>query len=138
MEDDETFKFEKLVEDAHVVSGAEHPWARFRFDVTERPRASWGLPTKARPPGAIVASAFAACGLDYPRATLTAALPEARIGMLATGRYLTVFPNSVLVFPTKRPGLRIHRPETSSCGAASPASSTSRSVSKSVQSNGGN
>lgn len=108
MEEDDTFKFEKLFEDAHyVISGSEHPWARRRrIDVAELPNASWVLPPRDSPPGAIVASAFTACGLNYPRATLTAVLPEARIGMLATGRYLTVFPTSVLEFPTKRAGLR--------------------------------
>jgi DNA-binding transcriptional LysR family regulator len=108
MEEDGTFEFEKLFEDAHyVISGSEHPWARRRkIEVAELPGASWVLPPKDSPPGAIVANAFAACGLDYPRTTLTAVLPEARVGMLATGRFLTVFPTSVLEFPTKRPGLR--------------------------------
>jgi DNA-binding transcriptional LysR family regulator len=108
-EGDEQFDFQTLLHDKYlVVAGSEHPWARRRkIETAELAHASWVLPPKDSPPGAIVAQAFAACGLDYPRVTLTAVLPEARIGMLATGRYLTVFPTSVLVFPTRRPALKI-------------------------------
>jgi DNA-binding transcriptional LysR family regulator len=107
-EGDEQFDFQTLLHDKYlVVAGSEHPWARRRkIETAELAHASWVLPPKDSPPGAIVAHAFAACGLEYPRVTLTAVLPEARIGMLATGRYLTVFPTSVLVFPTRRPALK--------------------------------
>ena len=54
---------------------------------------------------------FGVSGLDFPGATVVAALPETRIGLLATGRFLTILPASVLRFPTKRPGIKILRVE---------------------------
>jgi hypothetical protein len=53
--------------------------------------------------GVIATEAFRACGLDYPHATVATAAPEMRISLLATGRFLSIFPNSVLRFPTGRP-----------------------------------
>ena len=51
--------------------------------------------------------AFRASGLDYPRATVFTIPAEVRISLLATGRFLTIFPTSVLRFPTKRPELKV-------------------------------
>ena len=45
---------------------------------------------------------FRASGLDYPRITVFAAPPGARLNLLATGRFLTIVPISVLRF-SKRP-----------------------------------
>jgi DNA-binding transcriptional LysR family regulator len=35
------------------------------------------------------------------------AAPEMRISLLATGRFLSIFPNSVLRFPTGRPEVKV-------------------------------
>lgn len=107
--DGREFDFQPLFDDDHhVVAGEKHPWSRRRsISTNELSHAAWVLPPKESPPGAIVAKAFAEAGLKYPHVTLTAVLPEARIGLLATGRYLTVFPTSALDFPHKRPGLKI-------------------------------
>src|SRR4051794_8677287 len=60
---------------------------------------------------------FHASGLDSPRATVFAASYEVRLSLLSTGRFLAIFPSSVLRFPPKRPEIKvlpaelpIHRP----------------------------
>jgi DNA-binding transcriptional LysR family regulator len=107
--DDQTFTFETLFNDAYyIVAGANHPWVRRRrISNEELTRAAWVLPPRDSPPGAIFAKAFATAGLAYPHVTLTAVLPDARIGLLGTGRYLTIFPTSALEFPNDRPGLKV-------------------------------
>lgn len=55
----------------------------------------------------IATEAFRARGLDYPHVTVATAAPEMRISLLATGRFLSIFPNSVLRFPTGRPEVKV-------------------------------
>lgn len=54
----------------------------------------------------IAMEAFSAGGLDYPRMTVTTDSPQVRMSLLATGRFLSIFPASVLRFPTQRLELR--------------------------------
>jgi len=68
---------------------------------------SWTLPPPESPPGAIAMEAFRASGLDYPRMTVFAVSPTVRMSLLATGRFLTIFPASELRFPTGRPELKV-------------------------------
>jgi DNA-binding transcriptional LysR family regulator len=56
---------------------------------------------------AVARQAFRASGLDYPCTTVVTDSPEVRISLLATGRFITIFPASVLSFPTKRSEIRI-------------------------------
>jgi DNA-binding transcriptional LysR family regulator len=65
------------------------------------------LPPPESPPGAAAVEAFRASGLEYPRVTVFAVLPEVRIRLLATGRFLTVFPNSVLANSKLRSVIRV-------------------------------
>ena len=55
----------------------------------------------------VAVEAFRNSGLDFPRATVFAVSPEVRIGLLSLGRFLTMFPTSVLKFPSRRPGIKI-------------------------------
>jgi DNA-binding transcriptional LysR family regulator len=57
--------------------------------------------------GQITVDAFRACGLDHPRTTVVAATPEVRLSLLATGRFLSIFPTSSLRFPTPHPDLKV-------------------------------
>jgi DNA-binding transcriptional LysR family regulator len=89
---EEQFGFEILYDDSYVVvAGAQNPWVRRRRNAL----------------GSVFAEAFRASGLDYPRTTVFTILPAVRIGLLATGRFLTIFPASVLRFPVKRPELKV-------------------------------
>ena len=67
----------------------------------------WTLPPPESPPGLAILQAFRACGLEYPRATVLAILPEVRMRFMASGRFLAIFPNSVLTASTTRPDYKI-------------------------------
>ena len=49
---------------------------------------------------------FRASGLDYPRIAVFAAPPGVRLNLVATGRFLTILPISVLRF-SKRPEIKV-------------------------------
>jgi DNA-binding transcriptional LysR family regulator len=51
--------------------------------------------------------AFRASGLDYPRATVFTFSPEVRIRLLATGRFLAIFPASALRLPKRHSDIKI-------------------------------
>src|SRR5262245_16166412 len=89
---------EVLYNDPFVVAaGAQNPWCRRRrmklADLMEEP---WALPPRDSPNGPIVIEIFRASGLDLPRAALVASSIPARNAMLASGRFLTIIPASVL------------------------------------------
>ncbi len=97
---DERLTFEPLFDDSYlVVAGAQNPWARRRkislADLIQEP---WTLPPPESVLGTVFRDAFHAGGLEYPRASVFAVPLEVRISLLATGRFLTIFPSSVLRF----------------------------------------
>ena len=51
--------------------------------------------------------AFRANGLDYPRAAVFTVPSDMRISLVATGRFLTIIPASILRFPTRRSEFKI-------------------------------
>ena len=106
---DERLGFEFLYDDSYVVvAGAQNPWARRRrIELAELVNEPWVLPPPESVLGSVAMEAFRASGLDYPRATVVTIPPEVRISLLATGRFLTIFPVSVLRFPTRRPELKV-------------------------------
>ena len=59
---------------------------------------SWLLPPPDRALGPEYLQVFRACGLDYPRTVVFTVPPEVRLTLLATGRFLTIAPVSVLRF----------------------------------------
>jgi len=106
---DERLDFEFLFDDSYVVAGGvQNRWVRRRkIELAELASESWTLP----PPGSVIASiamdAFRASGLDYPRTTVVADSPEVRISLLATGRFVTIFPASILKFPVMRSEIKV-------------------------------
>jgi len=106
---DERLDFEFLFDDAYVVAaGAQNRWVRRRrIELAELASESWTLPPPKSVIWSIATEAFRACGLDYPRTTVVADSPEVMISLLATGRFVTIFPASVLRFPTMRPEIKI-------------------------------
>jgi len=90
----ERLELETLYEDPLIVAaGVQSPWARRRrIALSELVNECWVL----APPEATITSlfneAFRANGLHCPRATVVAVPPEVRIGLLTTGRFLSVFP----------------------------------------------
>jgi len=106
---DERLDFEFLFDDSYVVAaGAQNQWVRRRrIELSELASESWTLPPPKSVIGSIAIEAFRACGLDYPRTTVVTDSPEVRISLLATGRFVTIFPASILRFPTMRPEIKV-------------------------------
>jgi len=106
---DEQFGFEILYDDSYVVAaGAQHPWVRRRrIELAELVSELWVLPPPQSAPGSVFMEAFRASGLDYPRATVFTGPAAVRISLLATGRFLTIFPTSVLRFPVKHQEIKV-------------------------------
>jgi DNA-binding transcriptional LysR family regulator len=89
---------ERLYDDPFVVAaGARNPWCRRRriklVDLMDEP---WALPPRDSPTGPIVTEVFRASRLDLPRVALVASSIPARTAMLASGRFLTMVPASVV------------------------------------------
>lgn len=106
---DDIFSVEPLYDDLSVVvAGAHSPWARRRKitlrDLADEP---WTLPPPQRAFGPVFEAAFRAAGLDYPRATVFTISPDARIGLVATGRFLSILPVSHLRLPRRRAEIKV-------------------------------
>jgi len=106
---DEQFGFEALYDQSFVVvAGTQNPWARRRsIKLAELMNEPWALPPPERALGPIYSEIFRASGLDYPRTTVVTMSPDVRISLLATGRFLSIFPAAVLAFPARRTELKI-------------------------------
>ena len=106
---DEQFDFEFLFDDSFVVAaGARSSWARRRkIELADLVNESWVLPAPGSVIPSVVMEAFRARGLNYPRTTVVTESSEVRTSLLATGRYLTVFPASALRFSAIRSEIRI-------------------------------
>jgi len=106
---DEREEFEFLFEDSYaVVASAKNPLVRRRglgpVDLVDEP---WVL---AAPESALWSLTMEVCranGLDRPRVVAFADPAEVRMGLVANGRFLSLFPASALRFPNRRPGLKI-------------------------------
>jgi len=107
---DQRTDYEFLFDDSYLVAAGTHnPWTRRRrIELAELANEPWVLPP---PPNSVVESvakeAFLASGLDYPRTTVFSASPDVRMNLLATGRFISVIPDSVLKFSIRRPELKV-------------------------------
>ena len=107
---DERFESELLFDDSpfFVAAGVQSPWVRRRrITLAELANESWVLPPPDSWSGSLAQQALRASGLDNPRTTVVADFAQVRMSLLATGRFLTVFPTSVLRFSTRRPEFKI-------------------------------
>ncbi len=105
----EHLEMEALYEESYVVvAGVTNPWTQRRKiklgDLVNEP---WILPLPDSPTGAIVAEAFRASGVEVPRAAVFSSTVPARTALLATGRFLTMVPDSVLANPIAGPPLKV-------------------------------
>jgi DNA-binding transcriptional LysR family regulator len=89
---------EFLYDDPFVVAaGARNPWCRRRrIKLADLMNEPWTLPPRDSPTGSIVVEVFRASGLEPPRAALVASSIPVRNALLASGRFLTMVPASVL------------------------------------------
>lgn len=106
---DDRLDFQLLFDDDYVVAaGAKNPWARRRkIEILELANEPWVLPPPESVIGSIVREAFRANGGDYPRASVVTDSPHMRLSLLATGRFITVFPASSVAFLSKSAALKI-------------------------------
>jgi DNA-binding transcriptional LysR family regulator len=109
MLDDEALNFEPLYDNRYVVlAGARNPWVRRKtVKLAELIEEPWVMPSPDSAAGSFVTGAFRACGLDVPRVNVLAFAYEVRVSLLATGRYLTILPESVLLFPTPNRRIKV-------------------------------
>jgi DNA-binding transcriptional LysR family regulator len=106
---DEQLGFERLYDEPLVVvASVQNPWARRRrIKLAELMNELWALPPPESALGSLFMEAFGASGLNYPRATVCVFAHEARISLLETGRFLSIFSKSRLTLPTERPQLKV-------------------------------
>jgi len=93
----------------HLVVAAGHAskWtSRRKLSLTQLVEEPWILSPVEMEPGAPVAEAFAAAGLERPRGTIWSPSLNLRNTLLATGRFVTVVPESVLRFGPQRTSLK--------------------------------
>lgn len=98
---------EVLFDDPHfVVAGARSRWASRRkvrlADLVDEP---WMFPPN-QIPRALIVEAFKAQGLKVPREAVSASSILLRNKLLATGRFLTVLPDSILRYNAKEWSLK--------------------------------
>lgn len=106
---DERLGFEFLFDDSFVIAaGVQSPWVRRRrIALAELANESWTLPPPDTAIGSFATKAFRASGLDYPRVNLVTVSREARMSLLATGRFLTIFPASAISVPASRAAVKV-------------------------------
>ena len=105
---DERLSFEFLFDDSFfVVAGAQNPWVRRRrIELAELVSEPWALPAPKSVSASVAMEAFRTRGLDYPRSTVVTGDVQARISLVAAGRFLTILPFA-LRFPTGQPDIRV-------------------------------
>jgi DNA-binding transcriptional LysR family regulator len=102
---------EVLFEDRLVVAtGMSSPWAarRRQIDLAELVDEAWIL---AEAPDSwnysVVAAAFRACGLRMPKISAMTFSVHLRMGMLASGHFITTFPNAILRLHPNRRSIKV-------------------------------
>jgi DNA-binding transcriptional LysR family regulator len=90
-------------EQLHVVVGRQSPWARRRsVELADLLDECWALPPPDTLAGGLMADVFRASGLDIPRASVLAVSIQLLKSLLATGRFVTMFPTSILQLDENR------------------------------------
>jgi DNA-binding transcriptional LysR family regulator len=91
-----------------VVAAARSQWARRRrLELDELMDEQWCMAPPDTLVGARIVDAFRACGLEVPKRTVLATSIQLYNGLLATGRFLSIVPDSLLHFSGKRFGIKV-------------------------------
>lgn len=101
--------FEFLFDESFVVvAGASSPLARLRkLALRDLASERWVLPPPESVISSIAMQAFAESGVDYPRAAVETLTPEVRMSLVATGRFVTIFPASMVRFTARRSEIKV-------------------------------
>jgi DNA-binding transcriptional LysR family regulator len=94
---------------AFVVASPQHRVARRRkLELADLVNELWSLPPVATTvAGQMIAEAFRKQGLDLPKGSIFTPSIQVHCGLLATGRYLAVFPGSLLQFGLQHMPLKV-------------------------------
>jgi DNA-binding transcriptional LysR family regulator len=91
-----------------IAAGSRSKWARRRgVTLTDLVNERWTLPPPDTLFGAAVVEAFRASGLELPRATLVTSSVPARNRLVATGRFITALPRSMLKFNVRDSAIKV-------------------------------
>jgi DNA-binding transcriptional LysR family regulator len=103
------FDVETLCDDELVIAaGARSGWARRRkIEIAELRDEQWILTSGDRMNYQVIADAFRAQGIDVPHIAIKTISVHLRASMVATGRFVTTFPKSVLALHAGRFGLKM-------------------------------
>ena len=106
---DQRLDFTFLFDESYSVAvGVQNPLARRRrIELAELVNEPWVLPPPESTLGSVAMQAFRACELDYPRTTVIAEPADVRISLLATGRFISIFTDSMLQFSAGHPELKV-------------------------------
>jgi DNA-binding transcriptional LysR family regulator len=95
------------IEQAHIAAGANNPLTRRRqVRLSELINEFWCGPSFDNFPWSLAAAAFVAAGLKPPQNLVRARSMLMRNSLLATGRFLTIYPRTVLYFGAKNLSLK--------------------------------
>jgi DNA-binding transcriptional LysR family regulator len=95
-------------DDVVIAAGVESPWARRRkIDLADLAGAPWILTEGNTWNKAIIAAAFAAHALEMPKVCLMTLSVHLRTNLLATGKFVTVLPRSVVALYGRRFSLKV-------------------------------
>jgi DNA-binding transcriptional LysR family regulator len=121
-------------EPVFVAAALTNPWCARRGPIRlcELMEEPWSLPRPDSMGGTIVAEIFRASGLEPPRARVSGNSIQMHMALLATGRYMTVFPRSVICFAADRYSIRT----TSRKAAQNAPSNWNRDAAKSNEESG--
>lgn len=106
---EERLDFEFLFDESFVVAaGVNSPLARRRkVALSELVNESWVLPPPESAISSIAMHAFTASGVDYPRPAVVTLTPEVRMSLVATGRFITIFPASTARLSVRRSEIKV-------------------------------
>jgi DNA-binding transcriptional LysR family regulator len=102
------FKVEPLYDDRLVIAVGRHsPWARRRkLSLVDLRDERWILSDSGLWNYQVIADAFRACGAEMPRISMKTISVHLRANLVATGGFITTFPQSVLDLYADRFGLK--------------------------------
>ncbi len=103
-----------LWESAFVVAGARHELTRRRkIKLVDLMKEAWCLPPPQSFPGSLIERGFQAAGLEVPRTCVSVHSIQMQNALLATGRFITILPETMMHVSARRLGLKalpVHLP----------------------------
>jgi DNA-binding transcriptional LysR family regulator len=94
-------------ERAFVVAGIKHRFAqRRKIKLNDLMAETWCLPPPQSFPGSLIGRAFQASGLGLPRTSVSVHSIQMQNALLATGRFITILPETMMHISAQRLGIK--------------------------------